>query len=96
MNLGRSEYTRLLKKEIRLKKAEILLEECFKEIKSSVENTIDDGMMWEENIEQVMADHSTYYGGLLNELKSFIESKEEICWLVQCRFIGRITQMGIR
>ena len=33
MNLGRSEYARLLKKEVRLKKAEILLEECFKEIK---------------------------------------------------------------
>ena len=76
MNIGRSEYTRLVRKEIRLKKAEILLEECFKEIKSHVENAIDDGVMWQENIEQVMADPSTHYGGLLNELKSFIESKE--------------------
>lgn len=76
MNLGRSEYTRLLKKEVRLKKAEILLEECFKEIKSSVENNIDDGFMWEESIEQVMNDPSTYYGGLLNRLKDFIDTKE--------------------
>ena len=76
MNLGRSEYARLLKKEVRLKKAEILLEECFKEIKSSVENNIDDGFMWEESIEQVMNDPSTYYGSLLNRLKDFIDAKE--------------------
>lgn len=76
MNLGRSEYTRLLKKEVRLKKAEKLIEECFKEIKSSVENNIDDGFMWEESIEQVMNDPSTYYGGLLNRLKDFIDAKE--------------------
>ena len=78
MNIGRSEYTRLMRKEIRLKKAEILLGECFKEIKNRVEDNIDDGFMWEENIDQVMGDHSTYYGGLLNRLKDFIENKENI------------------
>ena len=78
MNLGRSEYTRLMRKEIRLKKAEILIEECFKEIKNAAENDIDDGVIWAENIEQVMSDPSSHYGGLLNRLKDFIESKEVI------------------
>ena len=75
MNLGRSEYTRLLKKEVRLKKAEILLEECFKELVDlivSAENEWGIG----RNIEEIMSDKDNSHGKFLNELKDFIYTKE--------------------
>lgn len=78
MNIGRSEYTRLVRSEVRLKKAEKLLAKCFLEIKDSLEEYIADDIIKERSVEEVMSDPLSYYGELLNELKDFIENKENI------------------
>ena len=75
MNLGRSEYTRLLKKEVRLKKAEKLIEKCFDELVDlivSAENEWGIG----RNIEEIMNDKYNSHGKFLNELKDFIDTKK--------------------
>ena len=66
MNLGRTEYTRLVKSEARLRKAEKLIERCFLEIRGSVEESI--------GLEEAMNNPLSYYGEILNDLKDFLST----------------------
>ena len=73
MNIGRSEYTRLVRQEVRLKKAEKLLEECvqeFKEIAIELETERGTGKSLNEIMER-----DEYYPKKIKNIQKFLEEK---------------------
>ena len=73
MNIGRSEYTRLVRQEVRLKKAEKLLEECvqeFKEIAIELETECGPG----KSLNEIM-EGDEYYPKKIKNIQKFLEEK---------------------
>ena len=60
MNIGRSEYTRLIRREVRLKKAESLLKECYEGL---------DGLF------KVLGTEDQKIPEVINEIKFFLEEE---------------------
>ncbi len=74
MNIGRSEYTRLVRQEVRLKKAEKLLEECLPEIEEYlVQMEYEQGMG--RSIEKLMMEEDSCDTRLIKKIRLFLEEK---------------------
>ena len=74
MNIGRSEYTRLVRQEVKLKKAEKLLEECFSRIGDMLVNE-DAEYGYGRDLNTILKDINEDCPLLLKNIQKFLEER---------------------